>query len=132
MTPAQTEVLIVEDDPDLNEMLGAYMELSGFRHRSALDGTSALEQLRDHLPELVLLDLMLPDLDGLEICQRMRAEKSTRGVPVVILTARDEPGSRERARACAVAAYLTKPFDPDVLMATIRRVVDEQEALGPR
>ncbi|MEZ4410654.1 MAG: response regulator [Polyangiales bacterium] len=123
------EVLVVEDDPDMNEMLGAYVQLAGFEYRPALDGSSALAAMKDRLPALVLLDLMLPDIDGLEVCQRMRADEATRETPVVILSARDEPEARRRAALLAVREYLTKPFDPDALIASIRKAVaDGSEA----
>lgn len=117
------EVLVVEDDPDMNEMLGAYVQLAGFEYRPALDGSSALAAMKDRRPALVLLDLMLPDIDGLEVCQRMRADEATRETPVVILSARDEPEARRRAALLSVREYLTKPFDPDALIASIRKAV---------
>ncbi len=121
------EVLVVEDDPDMNEMLGAYVQLAGFEYRPALDGSSALAAMKSRPPALVLLDLMLPDIDGLEVCQRMRDDEATRGTPVVILSARDEPEARRRAEVLSVREYLTKPFDPDALMESIRKAI----AQGP-
>lgn len=123
------EVLVVEDDPDMNEMLGAYVQLAGFEYRPALDGSSALAAMRERRPALVLLDLMLPDIDGLEVCQRMRADEATRETPVLILSARDEPEARRRAALLSVRKYLTKPFDPDALIASIREAIaDGSEA----
>ena len=120
MEAVNPDVLVVEDDPDLNEMLGAYVRLAGFRYRPALDGTSALRELGSHRPSLVLLDLMLPDIDGFEVCRRLRADDSTRDVPVVILSALNEADARRRASELDVQEFLTKPFDPDALMATLR------------
>ncbi len=119
--PRSNDVLVVEDDPDLNETVGAYLELEGFGYRRALDGETALREVRRQLPSLVLLDLMLPDLDGLEVCRRIRADAATQGVPVVILSALNESRLREMARSLGVLEYLTKPFDPDMLMAAVRR-----------
>ncbi len=119
-TPSN-DVLVVEDDPDLNETVGAYLELEGFEYRPALDGASALREAQSRCPSLVLLDLMLPDVDGLEVCRRLRADASTRDVPVVILSALNESRFRETARELGVCEYLTKPFDPDALLAAIRR-----------
>ena len=119
-TPSN-DVLVVEDDPDLNETVGAYLELEGFEYRPALDGASALREAQGRCPSLVLLDLMLPDVDGLEVCRRLRADPRTHGVPVVILSALNEVKIREAARELGVCDYLTKPFDPDTLLAAIRR-----------
>lgn len=118
---APADVLVVEDDPDLNEMIGAYVHLAGFPWRAALDGAEALRALRDRPPGLVLLDLMLPDVDGFEVCRRLREDEATRDVPVVVLSALDEVDTRRRAAALGVRAYLAKPFDPDALLAVIRR-----------
>ncbi len=121
------EVLVVEDDPDLNEMLGAYVRLAGFRYRRALDGASAMRELGAHRPALVLLDLMLPDIDGFEVCRRLRADEATHDVPVVILSALTEADAKRRAKELEVREFLTKPFDPDDLMATLRHhVLDGQ------
>jgi putative two-component system response regulator len=74
-------------------------------------------------PGLVLLDLMLPDMDGFEVCRRMRANAATRDVPVVVLSALNEADSRRRAKELDVLEYLTKPFDPDALMDAVQRHV---------
>lgn len=118
---ASADVLVVEDDPDLSELVSAYLELASLPCRRALDGAAALRAMKERRPALVLLDLMLPDLDGFEVCRRIREDEETRDLPVVILTALDEAGPRQKARALGVNDYLTKPFDPDVLIDTIRR-----------
>lgn len=116
-------MLVVEDDPDINEIVGVYLELEGYVCRHALDGASALREVRRQPPALMILDMMLPDLDGLEVCRRLRADEATRDTRVVMLTALDDPRLRERAQALGVLEYLTKPFDPDVLLAVVRRYV---------
>ena len=121
MPNAKGDVLVVEDDPDLNQLVGAYAEISGFRYRSAADGTSALREVHQSLPSVILLDLMLPDIDGFEVCRRLKSEAATAGVPVIFLTAMDRAESRSKGMLCGAADYLTKPFDPDCLMAAIRK-----------
>ena len=115
------EVLVVEDDRELNELVGAYVTMAGFAYRSAIDGTAALAQIGQRAPAAVVLDLMLPDISGFEVCARLRAEGPACGVPVIILTALDSPDSRERGRQCGATEYLTKPFDPDLLIRTLER-----------
>ncbi len=117
------DVLVVEDDPDLNEVVGAFVELSGFEWRSALNGATALRELRARTPGLVLLDLMLPDLDGFEVCARLRADAATREVPVVVLSAVSDLAARQRATELGVQEYLVKPFDPERLMRVIRETL---------
>ncbi len=118
---APADVVVVDDDPDLNEMIGSYVELAGYTYRSALDGKSAVLELRAQRPGLVLLDLMLPDIDGFEVCRLLQASESTRGVPVVFVSGVHEQDARQRARACGAREYVTKPFDPSELIEVIRR-----------
>ncbi|HUB27603.1 MAG TPA: response regulator [Tepidisphaeraceae bacterium] len=113
------DVLVVEDDADLNTIVGAYAQLAGLGYRSALDGGSALRQAAQKRPALILLDLMLPDIDGFEVCRRLKEDARTADVPVVMLTALKEEESR--GRACGAVEYMSKPFDPDLLIAAIRR-----------
>jgi DNA-binding response OmpR family regulator len=122
--PAEREVLVVEDDREINELVGAYAQIAGFRYRSALNGNDALAQVRARPPSLIVLDLMLPDVDGFEVCRRVRAEAEALGRPIpviVILSALDGEKSRQQGRACGAVEYVTKPFDPDRLMDVISR-----------
>lgn len=115
------EVLVVEDDPEINELIGAYVELAGYRARRVGRGDDALREAGSHPPSLVVLDVMLPDLDGFEICRRLRSQPPTADVPIIMLTALDQEEMRGRARQCGATEYLTKPFDPDRLMDAIRQ-----------
>ena len=112
-------VLVVEDDQEINTLVGAYVQLCGYEYRSALNGTRALEEAHARKPALVILDLMLPDIDGFEICKRLKNAADTAQVPIVMLTAMSGEANRQKGLACGAAAYLTKPFVPDQLMKTI-------------
>ena len=114
-------ILVVEDDPEINAMVGAYAELCGFEYRSALNGQAALDQAKKNAPSLVVLDLMLPDLDGFEVCTRLKAGESTRKIPIIMLTALSGDQHRARGRQCGAVDYLTKPFDPEKLMEVMSR-----------
>ena len=114
-------VLVVEDDPEINELVGAYAQLAGFEYRRALNGSAALDEARRRPPAVIVLDLMLPDVDGFEVLRRVKADPRTAGVPVIILTALDSERSRQEGRRGGAADYLTKPFDPDRLIETISR-----------
>ena len=115
------DVLVVEDDPEINELIGAYVELAGFACRRVMRGDDALREARQRVPLLVVLDVMLPDLDGFEICRRLRSDKRTAQVPILMLTALDQDAMRVKANQCGVSEYMTKPFDPDRLMDVIRQ-----------
>jgi DNA-binding response OmpR family regulator len=114
-------VLVVEDDREINELVGAYAEIAGFEYRAALDGSTALREAHARVPSAVVLDLMLPDIDGFEVCTRLKREENTRGVPVIILTAMTGEANRKKGHACGASEYLTKPFDPDSLMAALAK-----------
>jgi DNA-binding response OmpR family regulator len=114
-------VLVVEDDPEINQLVGAYAEIAGFTYRSALDGATALREVRENVPSAVVLDLMLPDMDGFEICRRIKSDDATRKIPVIILTALGGEEHRKHGQACGASEYLVKPFDPDTLMAALAR-----------
>ena len=121
---AGRDVLVVEDDREINELVCAYAEIAGFGHRSALNGFDALEHVRRRPPALIVLDLMLPDIDGFEVCRRVRAEAEASGKPIpviIILSALDGEKSKQQGRACGAIDYVTKPFDPDRLMEVITR-----------
>ena len=118
------DVLVVEDDPQINELVGAYAQLAGFEYRRALNGTDALAEVDRRPPAVIVLDVMLTDLDGFEICRQLRAREIAaegRHVPVIFLTALDGEANRRKGMECGASDYLVKPFDPDQLIATLER-----------
>jgi len=122
MADPNFDVLVVEDDAAINALIGAYIELAGMHPRSALDGHSAVMLVKERVPQLVVLDVMLPDTDGFEVCKELRADPRTHDVPVIMLTALTDDASRQRGLACGANEYLNKPFDPDKLMAVLKRL----------
>ncbi|MSO80854.1 MAG: phosphate regulon transcriptional regulatory protein PhoB [Alphaproteobacteria bacterium] len=117
------QVLIVEDEPSLVELLSYNLERAGFAVAVARDGDEALLAVREKRPDVVLLDWMLPYVSGIEICRRMRRDSETRGVPVIMLTARGEEGDRVRGLDAGADDYITKPFSPGELVARVRAVL---------
>ena len=108
-------------------LVGAYAALSGFGYRAALDGATAIKQAHERVPDAIILDLMLPDIDGFEVCRRLRNEEDTRTVPIIILSALAGENDKQLGRECGANDYLTKPFDPDHLMRTMMRYVGGNE-----
>src|SRR4029450_12318499 len=90
------DVLVVEDDRELNELIGAYVQIAGFKYAAALAGAAALREARSRPPALVVLDIMLPATDGFEVCKKLKGDQSTRGIPVVMLTALNGEEHRRR------------------------------------
>ena len=117
------EVLVVEDDPEINHLVGSYVELAGFRYRCAHDGRAAIAQVRNRRPSAIILDLMLPDISGWEVCRQLKADLQTHDIPVIILTALDGEDSRREGLGCGAAEYLTKPFDPEQLLEALNKHV---------
>jgi DNA-binding response OmpR family regulator len=114
-------VLVVDDDPTVSDVVRRYLERDGFRVSLAADGPVALERFGEDRPDLVVLDLMLPGLDGLEVCRRMRALASD--LPVVMLTALGEEADRVLGLEIGADDYLTKPFSPRELVLRVRSVL---------
>ena len=125
-------LLVIEDDPDIVELLRYNLEREGFRVLVATDGEHGLADAARNRPDLVLLDLMLPGLDGLEVCRRLRVQEPTRGIPVLMLTAKGEETDVVIGLEMGADDYLTKPFSPRELLARVRALlrraqrVDEQ------
>lgn len=117
-------VLIVEDEPDNQEIVRAVVEdMLGYRATLAGDGVDALAKAADDLPSLVLLDLMLPKLDGYEVARRLKKDPRTRDVPIIAITALARPADRAKALAAGCDDYVDKPFDIDILEQKIRESV---------
>ncbi|MEJ2288781.1 MAG: response regulator transcription factor [Deinococcales bacterium] len=120
-------VLVVEDDEDTARVVRAYLERDGFEVETARDGVTGLEAAYEHAPDLVVLDWMLPGLDGLTFLQTLRRG---RAVPVIMLTARTEEGDRIAGLEAGADDYVAKPFSPRELSARVRAVLRRSEASG--
>ena len=125
------QLLMIEDDARLAQMVGEYLTQSGFGFAHALDGASGLELLQQRSPDLVILDLMLPDTDGLEVCRRIRALPGGQAkVAVLMLTAKGDPMDRIIGLEIGADDYLPKPFEPRELLARIRAVLRRRGDAG--
>ena len=116
-------ILIVEDETPLVTLLRYNLEREGFAVIEAQDGEEALNVAREQKPDLVLLDWMLPLTSGIEVCRQLRRHAETRGMPIVMLTARGEEGDKLRGLDSGADDYVTKPFSPSELIARIRAVL---------
>ena len=116
-------ILIVEDETALVTLLRYNLEREGFRVAEARDGEEALLIAREQRPDLVLLDWMLPLVSGIEVCRQLRRMPETKGVPIIMLTARGEEGDKLRGLDSGADDYVTKPFSPSELIARIRAVM---------
>jgi len=128
MSEKQATVLIVEDTPELQRFLSACFRRMGFAVLSARDGEAALEIARRTLPDLVSLDLMLPNVSGLEVCERLKGAPETADIPVLITSARTSPQDRAEAEIAGADDYLMKPIDPVELAQRVRALLDRKAA----
>jgi CheY-like chemotaxis protein len=118
-------VLVVEDDEVIRQLITVNLELEGFDVATAVDGQDALDRVREIKPDVVTLDVMMPRLDGWETATQLRANPDTAHIKVVLLSARAQDADLQHGERIGVDAYLTKPFDPDELIETVRRLAGD-------
>ena len=128
---SKTLVLIVEDEADIAELIAFHLSRDGYESRIAGSGRGALDSVNRETPDLIILDIMLPDLDGLEVCRRLKRDPALREVPIVMVTARGEESDVVVGLELGADDYVTKPFSPRVLMARIRAVLRRREGGQP-
>jgi two-component system, OmpR family, alkaline phosphatase synthesis response regulator PhoP len=116
-------ILVVDDERDILELLKYNLEKEGYRVTTVATGEDALAQARTRTPDLVVLDLMLPGVDGLEVCRRLKNDAKTAAMPIVMLTAKGEEADVVAGLELGAADYVTKPFSPRVLTARVRAVL---------
>ena len=121
---AGERVLVVDDDAVIRQLIVVNLELEGYEVHTAEDGQDALDKIKQVDPKVVTLDIMMPRLDGWETAARLRADPETAHVKVVLLSARAQEADLRRGHGIGVDAYLTKPFDPDDLVETVRRLAE--------
>src|SRR3954449_12251062 len=116
----QQTVLVVEDEASIASFVALYLKNAGYTVRTATTGGEALAQVNAQLPDMIILDLMLPDIDGLEVCKRIRQRSD---VPILMLTARDEDVDKIIGLEVGADDYLTKPFNPRELVARVKSIL---------
>ena len=124
-------ILVVEDEPPLVEVLRYNLENEGYRVSVATDGTEALTQIHAEPPDLVILDWMLPQLSGIEVCRQIRTDPDAKDTPVIMLTARGEEADRVKGLVSGADDYVVKPFSPTELLARVRAVLRRSTSSSP-
>jgi DNA-binding response OmpR family regulator len=120
---AGKRILLADDEEDIKTVVTMFLQSEGFEVVTAFDGLDALEKAQSEKPDLILLDLMMPVLDGYEVCKRLRANEQTANIPVLILTAATQKESRARAFRVGAKDYLVKPFEPERLLEKIQKIL---------
>jgi DNA-binding response OmpR family regulator len=129
--PTSMHILVAEDDRDIAELISHYLKKAGWTTHVAAAGDQALAYLRNHPVDVVILDLMLPGMSGLDVCQALRADQATAGTPVIMLTARAEESDRIRGLELGADDYVAKPFSPNELVARVRAVTRRSKRTEP-
>jgi two-component system alkaline phosphatase synthesis response regulator PhoP len=117
------KILIVDDEEDVLELVRYNLDKNGYRVETATTGEEALNKARAKLPDLIILDLMLPGIDGLEVCKKLKNDPKTQNIPIIMLTAKGEEGDIVTGLEVGADDYITKPFSPKVLVARVRRIL---------
>ncbi len=120
-------IVIIEDEADIVGLVTHYLEKEGYRVTAVRDGAKGLQQIKAEPPDLLILDIMLPEMDGLEICRRVRADSKTAVLPIIMLTAKGEETDRVVGLEMGADDYLTKPFSPKELVARVKALLRRAE-----
>lgn len=127
---AHEKILIVEDEKDILELIAFNLECTGYTVFKASNGEEGVEIVKKHLPDLILLDLMMPGIDGFDVCRTLKQNKNTKNIPIIMLTARGEDTDIVSGLELGAEDYITKPFSPKILIARIRTVLRRLNETG--
>lgn len=127
-----SKILVVEDDAEIMDLIRTALSFKEYNSIETMSGGNVVQLAKEHKPDLVILDLQLPDLDGLEVCRRLKSEEGTKSIPVIMLTARDGVSDIVRGLEAGANDYVTKPFEVMELMARVRAQIRLAEDIkGP-
>ena len=121
------KILIVDDDTSITLSISFVLEKEGYIVTTAVDGEEAVKKAKEELPHLIVLDIMLPKINGFEVCKRLKANVQTREIRIIMLTAKGDEKDKRLAEELGVNGYITKPFDIDTLLSEIRKGVANGE-----
>jgi len=119
----KNRILIVDDEEQLVEMVKLRLEANGYEVIAAYDGQEALDKARNERPDLIILDLMLPKIDGYKVCRMLKFDEKYKSIPIILFTARAQESDEKMGFEVGADAYITKPFEPQVLLAKIKELI---------
>ena len=126
-----TRILVAEDDPDIGSLLEHYLKKARFLATVVMSGRDVMPQIKRDTPDLVVLDLMLPGLDGLQVCRAIRSDSATAAIPIIMLTAKSEESDRIVGLELGADDYITKPFSPNEVVARVRALLRRAHRAAP-
>ncbi|HWW00731.1 MAG TPA: response regulator [Candidatus Acidoferrum sp.] len=123
-------VLVVDDDPVMHPLMEHHLERAGYKMISAKNGREAIEMARRELPELIIMDVLMPEMGGLITLRQLKETEATNAIPVIIVTVHDDSTTQQECKLSGAAAFLIKPVSPTQLLAELRRLLPRSEADG--
>jgi len=130
MKMTKKRILVVDDERDFVEMLKLRLEASGYEVIPAFDGIQGVSFASRKKPDLILLDVMMPAGSGYLVCERLKMSSSTRSIPIIFLTAKSQPEDEAKAYSVGAKYFLTKPYEPELLLETVEEALESSEELG--
>jgi two-component system alkaline phosphatase synthesis response regulator PhoP len=124
----KSKVLVVDDEAYILNILDFSLDSEGFRVITAANGEEALRKATDERPDLVILDVMMPKIDGFEVCRALKAKKETQSIPIILLTAKDREADRQKGDEVGADLYMTKPFSPARLIAAVQELLGSKQS----
>jgi DNA-binding response OmpR family regulator len=116
-------ILVVDDEADLIEMVALRLQANDYEVLTAIDGQEGLDKARQEKPDLIILDLMLPKMDGYKVCRMLKFDEKFKQIPIILFTARAQEADLKLGEEVGADAYLTKPFEPEILLAKIKELI---------
>ena len=116
-------VLVVDDEDMTRQMIAMFLKMDGLDTIEAEDGVEALKQVSKHQPDAIILDVMMPEMDGITVCKRLRANPSTESIPVLMLSGRSQIGAEEEGLEAGANAYMKKPMDPKEMLVLLKEIM---------
>jgi DNA-binding response OmpR family regulator len=130
-TAPKDTVLVIEDEPDVLDLVRLHLRKAGYRVVEAVDGVDGLKKAREKHPDIIILDLMLPEMRGEDVCRQLKAREATAGIPIIMLTAKVRPEDRVAGLELGADDYLTKPFSPRELILRLQLLLQRARSTGP-
>ena len=119
----QKKILIIDDEPDILELLCLRLEANNYEVISASDGQKGLDKARNENPDLIILDLMLPRIDGYKVCRMLKFDERFKNIPIILFTARTQEADMKLGQEVGADAYITKPFEPNILLSKVAELL---------
>lgn len=117
------KILIADDEEDIKMVVKLFLESKGYETVTAFDGLDTIDRVKEEMPDLILLDIMMPIIDGFEVCKRLKADPELTDIPIVMLSAASQSESRQRGLDAGAVDYIVKPFEPALLESVIQDVL---------